>query len=157
MTVALLVAPAPSHALRLERVGTFSEPVYVAGPPGAGGRLFVVERRGRIRVVRRGRVLRRPFLDISRNVLIRSRDETTDPRGLLSVAFAPDYRVTGRFYVFFIDRRDRIRVDELHRSRSNANRADRSRRRTLLTVPDAGRVHHGGQLASALMAPCMSA
>ena len=131
--------PAPAergHARRA--VGRFSEPVFVTGPPGAGGRLFVVERRGTIRVVRRGRRLRRPFLDIRRQVLIRSPFETVDQRGLLSVAFAPDYARSGRFYVFFVDRRDRIRVDELRRSalepgprrsRVAAHAADDPRRR----------------------------
>jgi glucose/arabinose dehydrogenase len=133
----LALAGEAAGALRLERIGTFREPVYVTG---VGERLFVVERRGRIRVVHRGRIRRRPFLDISREVLIRSPYETVDQRGLLSVAFAPDYAASGRFYVFFVDRRNRIRIDELHRS-------DRSARRTLLALPGAGPVHHGGQLA----------
>ena len=131
------MATADAGALRLERIGRFNQPVYVTGPPGAGGRLFVVERRGRVRVLHRGRVQRRPLLDIRREVLIRSRSETSDQRGLLSIAFAPDYRRSRRFYAFFVDRRDRIRVEEF----SPAGR------RTLLSVPDAGPVHHGGQLA----------
>jgi glucose/arabinose dehydrogenase len=136
--------PAPAHAASLAPVGSFEQPVYVTG---AGGRLFVVERHGTIRVVRRGRTLRRPFLDITGQVLIRSPLETVDQRGLLSAAFAPDYATSGRFYVFFVDRRDRIRVDELRRSRRNPDRADRSTRRTLLAIPGAGPLHHGGQLA----------
>ena len=144
---ALLPPGGAAAALRLERVGSFAQPVYVTGPPGAGGRLFVGERRGRVRIVRGGRKLRLPFLDIHREVLIRSRYETVDQRGLLSIAFAPDYRTSRRLYVFFVDRRDRIRVDELRRSRSDPDRADKTSRRTLFTVPGAGRVHHGGQLA----------
>ncbi len=133
LAAAVAAAPAQADALGLKRIGRFAEPVYVTGAPGAPGKLFVVERRGRIRVVERGRVRRRPLLDIRDEVLIRSRSELSDQRGMLSVAFA----TPRRFYVFFVDRRDRIRVDEF----------DGARRRTLLTVPDAGRVHHGGQLA----------
>jgi glucose/arabinose dehydrogenase len=78
--------------------------------------------------------------------LIRSPEETVDQRGLLSMAFAPDYRRSRRFYIFFIDRRNRIRVDELRQSRARADRATGRGRRTLLTIDDAGPFHHGGQL-----------
>jgi glucose/arabinose dehydrogenase len=132
--VALLAATAAeASALGLKRIGRFQQPVYVTGAPGAPGRLFVVERRGRIRVVANGRVRRRPLLDIRREVLLRSKFETEDQRGLLSVAF----KDANRFYVFFVDRQDRIRVDEFVQGR----------RRVLLAIPDAGPLHHGGQLA----------
>ncbi|HEV3001657.1 MAG TPA: PQQ-dependent sugar dehydrogenase [Solirubrobacteraceae bacterium] len=131
--LAAATAPAPAQALDLERIGRFAQPVYVTAAPGAPGRLFVVERRGRIRVVHRGRVLRRPLLDIRDEVLVERRSELSDQRGMLSAAFASPTR----FYVFFVDHEDRIRVDEL----------DGARRRTLLVIPDAGPLHHGGQLA----------
>jgi hypothetical protein len=140
-------APATAGArgdLRL--VGRFSEPVYLTATRAQPNRQFVVERRGRIRVIRNGRVLSKPFLDITREVLIRSPRETVDQRGLLSMAFAPDYGRSRRFYVFFIDRRNRIRVDELRRSPADPDRATLSGRRTLFSIDDAGPVHHGGQL-----------
>jgi Glucose / Sorbosone dehydrogenase len=148
--LAALAAPGPAAAgfrgdLRL--VGRFSEPVYLTATRAHRDRQFVAERRGRIRVIRRGRVLARPFLDISREVLIASAREDVDQRGLLSMAFAPDYRRSGRFYVFFIDREDRIRVDELRRSRAGPDRAVLRDRRTLLAIDGAGPMHHGGQLA----------
>ena len=145
---AVVLYPAPTAAARadLRVVGRFFEPVYLTATKAQPSRQFVVERRGRIRVIRNGRVLRRPFLDIRREVLIRDPRETVDQRGLLSMAFAPDYRRSRRFYVFFIDRRNRIRVDELRRSPSNPDRATLRGRRTVLTVGGAGPFHHGGQL-----------
>jgi hypothetical protein len=147
--LAALVVHAPATArgpAELRLIGRFSEPAYLAATRAYPNRQFVVERRGRIRVIRSGRVLPKPFLDMRREVLIRSRRETDDQRGLLSMAFAPDYRRSGRFYVFFIDRRNRIRVDELRRSRVSPDRATLRGRRTLFSIPDAGPYHHGGQL-----------
>jgi hypothetical protein len=76
---------AQSGRLRLARVGRFASPLTVTSPPGDRRRLFVVEQGGRIRVVRGGRVLRRPFLDVSRQIV------SGGEQGLLGLAFAPDY------------------------------------------------------------------
>src|SRR5919202_4943890 len=83
------------RGVRLVRIGGFEAPVYVAQPPGDRRRLFVVEQRGRIMVVRGGRKLATPFLDISSQVTYGGE------QGLLSVAFPPDYQQSGRFYVYF--------------------------------------------------------
>jgi hypothetical protein len=61
------VAPAQAPRVRLLRLGNFDQPTYLAAPRG-DRRRFVVEREGTIRIVQRGRVLGRPFLDISDRV-----------------------------------------------------------------------------------------
>jgi glucose/arabinose dehydrogenase len=134
----VLTAPADAEALRLKRVGTFAEPVYLTSPPGRAGTLAVVERYGRVRLVRHGHVQRHALLDIRRRVRITHPRAQDDQRGLLSLAFAPDYASSGRLYVDYIDRHNRLRVDEWQR-------ATHSLRRVL----DLGRAttkHHGGQL-----------
>jgi glucose/arabinose dehydrogenase len=144
---ALTMTPGSASAqVGLRPVGTFSSPTYVTAPPGDASRVFVVERRGAVRIVKRGRKLRTPFLDLRRDVLIRGAG-TADQRGMLSLAFAPDYARSGRLYVFYVDRRDRIRVDELRRSATSGDRVQASARRTLLAIDGAGPLHHGGQLA----------
>ena len=102
---------------------------------------MVVEQGGTIRVVRRGGVRERPFLDITDRV--RSGGE----RGLLSVAFPPDYATTRRFYVYYTDSEGDIRIEEYRRSASSRDVADPRTARTLLDIPhrDAGN-HNGGQL-----------
>src|ERR671914_528082 len=85
--------PAADGELRL--IGSFSSPVYVTAPPGDGERIFVVEQAGRIRVVQGGAVLPTPFLDITGPVL------DGGERGLLSLAFAPDYAASGLFYAYY--------------------------------------------------------
>ncbi len=140
IAVVLAVAlPTPSYGsdIRLERVGRFVEPVYVTSPPDAPGTLVVIERRGLVRVLRRGRLLRRPLVDLRRRVLIEDSRETVDQRGLFSLAFAPDYRRSGRFYVQYVNRHGRLRVDELRRGR---------RPRRVLDLGPATTQHHGGQL-----------
>ena len=146
---ALCCAAAPALArssVVFQRIGRFAQPDYVTAPPRDRHRLFVVERYGGIRVVRDGRVLRRPFLSLRGQVLIRNPNETVDQRGLLSMAFAPDYARSRRFYVFFIDRSDRIRVEEFRRSRHDPDRADPRSGRRVIDLGRATTQHHGGQL-----------
>ena len=81
----------------------------MTGAPGSPKLLFVVEQPGRIVVLRDGRRLQRPFLDI------RGMVGYGGERGLLSVAFPPDYARSGRFYVYYTDNAGNIRVDELRR------------------------------------------
>jgi glucose/arabinose dehydrogenase len=121
---ALLALSGPAGgAVRLERIGVFEQPVDLAAAPGDRSRLFVAERGGRVRVVHRGRVRRTPFADLRARVEVRDRlDISRDQGGLLSIAFAPDR--SGRLYVLYTARDDRIHVDELRRGRL----------RTLLTV-----------------------
>jgi hypothetical protein len=86
--------------------------------------------------VRNGRV--RTLLDLRRRVRIDDPDEGSDQRGLLSIAFAPDWRRRGRLYVDYVGRRGRLRVDEWTR---------RTRRlRRVLDLGVATTQHHGGQL-----------
>ena len=127
--------------MSLQRVGSFDQPVHVAAPPDDHARMMVVEQGGTIRVVRRGSVRERPFLDITDRV--RSGRE----RGLLSVAFPPDYATTRRFYVYYTDPEGDIRIEEYRRSASSRDVADPRTARTLLDIPhrDAGN-HNGGQL-----------
>jgi glucose/arabinose dehydrogenase len=138
VAAALGLAAAPAPAVTGQRLGGFDEPVHLASPPGDATTQAVVERYGRIALVRRGRVLRRPLIDLRRRVLVGSPDETADQRGLLSMAFAPDYARSGRFYVDYVDRDGRLRVD--------AARRGSSRTRRILDLGVATTMHHGGQL-----------
>ena len=90
-------------------------------------------------VLRGGRRQRRPFLDI--RDLVSSGGE----RGLLSIAFPPDYRRDGRFYVYYTDRQGKIRIDGFRRK--SATRAARGSRRAIVHIPHPVNANHnGGQL-----------
>jgi glucose/arabinose dehydrogenase len=124
--------------LRLKRVGNFSSPVYVTSPPGDRRRLFVVEQGGTIRIVKDGQTLAQPFLDIS------SRISSGGERGLLSMAFAPNYRKSGRFYVYYTATNGDVRIVAFRRK--SANRADAGSGRRLLSVTHPASNHNGGLL-----------
>jgi glucose/arabinose dehydrogenase len=129
-----------SGRLRLVPIGRFQSPTTLAAAPGDRRRLYVVEQGGRIRVVRGGRILRRPFLDVSR--LIVSGGE----QGLLGLAFAPDYARSRRFYVNYTNRAGDTRIVEYRRS-SNPDVADARSARVVLRAPGLEPNHNGGQLA----------
>ena len=129
---------AAARRVRLLKLGNFDQPTYLTAPRG-DRRRFVVEREGRIRVVKGGRVLDTPFLDISDLVI------TDGESGLLSMAFAPDYERSGLLYVYYIDQQGFITIAQFRRS-SDPDRADPGSRRTTMRVPHPRSNHKGGQL-----------
>ena len=136
--------PPDESAARVEltRVGLFDRPVHVTAPPGDPRRLFIVEQRGFVRVLLDGELLPEPFLDISDRVKIVSES------GLLSLAFAPDYETSGRFYIHFTNRvgNGNVNVMEFRRSAQNPNVADPESGRLLLDVFKPWENHNGGML-----------
>src|SRR4051794_34467741 len=95
LAAAAALAPTASAALHISSIGTFDQPVYVTAPPGDPHRVFVVEQPGRIIEVRDGVKQDPAFLDIA------SRVKSGGEQGLLSMAFAPDYATSGRYYVYY--------------------------------------------------------
>jgi glucose/arabinose dehydrogenase len=129
-----------AKGVALRRVGTFESPTYLTAPNGDGRRLFVLEQAGTIRVVRDGKKLGAPFLDLRADV------QAGGERGLLGMAFAPDYATSGLFYVYFTGLDGDIRIQEFRRA--TADRANRGSRRELLRIEHSAFTNHnGGQLA----------
>jgi hypothetical protein len=140
--LAAAFVPASAHAaVQLAKVGTFSAPVYLTAPSGDVQRLFVVEQAGRIQLMVGTQEQATPFLDIHSQV---GYDHAE--RGLLSMAFAPDYATSGTFYVDYVDTSGNLRVDKMQRSPSNPNLAAPGGQ-NLLTISHPGNANHnGGQL-----------
>jgi glucose/arabinose dehydrogenase len=138
------LAPARAAAVGLQSIGpSFDEPVFATSPPG-DPRLFVVERPGFIQVVHDGTVTR--FLDIHTMV------NTDGERGLLSMAFDPNYASNGLFYVYYTGdgpnaggAEGDVHVDQYHVG-SNPNVANSGSRRTVWTFSHGATNHNGGQL-----------
>ena len=133
----LLTAAAPAAAApQLVKLGDFDHPVYVTSPP-RDSHVFVVEKPGRIKVVGGG-----TFLDIASLV-----NGTDEERGLLSMAFSPDYPSNGLFYVFYTaaEPAGEIRVVEYKRS-ANPLQADPRSARTIFRTAHSAANHNGGQL-----------
>jgi glucose/arabinose dehydrogenase len=139
----LAFAPGEARAatVTLAKVGDFSSPVYVTAPLGDTGRVFVVERGGTIKLVKDGTIS--TFADLTDRVL------SGDERGLLSMAFSPDYLTNGLFYVYYTAKSPtgQITIEEHRADPSNPDRADPGYSRPLLTIPhDQQANHNGGQL-----------
>ncbi|MCY4112926.1 MAG: PQQ-dependent sugar dehydrogenase [Chloroflexi bacterium] len=135
-------APAPLRGLAADVVvGGFVRPVY-AGHAGDGtGRLFVIEKEGRIRIVADGQLAPDPFLDITGIVSSRANE-----RGLLGLAFHPDYASNGRFFVNYTQLRGATVVAE-YRVSADPDRADPRSAQVLLTQDQPFANHNGGMLA----------
>ena len=97
LDLTVTVTNAGPDAFRVARVGTgFNQPLYLTGVPDGSGRVFVVEKDGRIRILNpaTGAIAATPFLDLTGQL------STDGERGLLGFALAPDFTATGIFYVY---------------------------------------------------------
>ena len=75
----------------------FNSPVFLTQSPDDTGRIFVVDQTGQIYIIKDGALLDQPFLDIQDRIYSQPPDE----RGLLGLAFHPDYANNGRFFVYY--------------------------------------------------------
>ncbi len=84
-------------ALKLTNVGTSvgGSAVFLTSPPGDKSRLFVVRQSGQIRIIKNGTNVTTPFLDITSSV------QSGGERGLLGMAFHPQYATNGRFFLYY--------------------------------------------------------
>jgi glucose/arabinose dehydrogenase len=137
----------PPPALELAAVATgLSSIVFVTQAPGDPERLFIVEQTGRIRVAQQRVVRGKPFLDLTSKVLVGDGGEL----GLLGMAFAPDYEVSGRFWVNYTApdvMAGAKTVVESYRVSSDPEVADPSTRTPLLSFGQPEDNHNGGMLA----------
>jgi len=151
------VPVAATAQLRAVRVASgLSSPVHIAGPPLDPHRIFVVEQAGRVRLVKTtiaGRELQaEPFLDIAGRV--RS-GGANDERGLLGIAFHPNYESNGWFFVNYTCRAagcppglsDGSTVVSRFERGATADVAVVESERVLLAIPQPSTNHNGGQVA----------
>jgi glucose/arabinose dehydrogenase len=133
-------SPAAAPRGPLEIVVTkLGQPVYLTATASEPNRLYVVQRKGLVRVLVKGRLRSRPFLDLRRVVSVEGE------RGLLSLAFSPTYGPDGLLYVYYTDRQGAINIVEFHARRGVV---DAGSARTVLRVAhEDSPYHNGGQLA----------
>jgi hypothetical protein len=140
-----LLAPAAATAgVKATPVATLSAPTYITAPPGDTHRVFVVQQSGQIMLIKDG-AAPTTFMDISSEVKFVGGEQ-----GLLSMAFAPDYATSHRFYVYYTSACPNVGCDE-HVSEFTANAngdsAAPSSEHVLLTLPHPNQSNHnGGQL-----------
>lgn len=138
---ATATAATNAGGVRLEPLGRFLYPTDVGGPPGDQRRLFVAQRGGVVRVVLDGHILRHSFVDLTRRV-----DQGGGERGLLSLAFAPDYATSRLAYFAYTARDGALTVEEWRASAARPSRAESGSRRLVFRQSHPNRTHNGGQL-----------
>jgi glucose/arabinose dehydrogenase len=141
-----VVAPGAASAqappVRLDLVASgLASPVYVTHARDGSGRLFIVERGGRIKVLQPGAATPTVFLDIASRVL------AGGERGLLGLAFHPRYPTTGRLFVNYTRQPDGATViAEYRRAAGSPDLADPASEIVLLTVAQPFANHNGGMV-----------
>ncbi|WP_437648463.1 PQQ-dependent sugar dehydrogenase [Sorangium sp. So ce362] len=136
-----------------EVVSGFDRPLYVTSEPADASRLYVIEQVGRIRLVKNGALQDASFLDITG--LVTPVDTSyDDEKGLLGLAFHPDYAENGRFFVYFNARRQSaespagLTLMEFSRSPSNPDIAVPESKRSFFRITSGVMGNHnGGMLA----------
>jgi glucose/arabinose dehydrogenase len=135
----------PSAALKYQTVAQqLTAPVFLTAPSNDVSRVFVVEQGGAVRLIDlpSGNVHGMPFLDVGN--LVASGGE----RGLLGLAFDPDYAANGRFYIQYTDVNGDVVIARYLRSALSGDLADPRSAGLLLTIPHAAfSNHNGGMLA----------
>ena len=148
-----LQAPAVPVGLRFV-AGGFTAPMIVASPHDGTGRLFLVDQTGVVKIFfMNGTIISTPFLDLRDRMVTLS--PSYDERGLLSIAFHPQYATNGRVFVYYsAPLRAGVNtswsctnhLSEFHVSSSDPNRVDLSTEKILLEVDKPFQNHNGGPL-----------
>jgi glucose/arabinose dehydrogenase len=141
IALTLLAAVPAAAAPRLELLGNFASPVGITAPPQDGSRVMVVEKGGTVRMIRNGVRVAQPFLDVSAITL-----STDEERGLLSIAFPPDYESTGLFYAFLTAKDPVGEVQIREFQRADADHAVPGIGRLVFSAEHPKQFHNGGQL-----------
>lgn len=143
LSLAVTVTDVTGAPLRVRRVVTGMDfPIFLAPVPDTTGRVFVVERAGRIRILSpaNGVIAATPFLDLTGQV------STDGERGLLGFATAPDFATSGRFYVYLTVADGTIEVRRYQTLANNRDQADPASGDAILRIAHPRTNHNGGWL-----------
>ena len=145
--------PGPGHALAFDVVATgLVSPVAGAHAGDGSGRLFIADQIGLVRVIDAGgNLLAQPFLDVRASMV--ALNASYDERGLLGLAFHPDYANNGKFYVTYSAPSAIAGINhfgyicEFQVSAGDPNQADPATERLVMPVGQPESNHNGGSLA----------
>lgn len=141
MALSFLPIQAQVQLELVEFASGFNQPVDIAN--AADERLFIVEKRGIIYILdTNGDRLTQPFLNIDDRVR-----STENERGLLGLAFHPNFAENGYCYVNYTGNDGDTRISRFQVSENDPNIADPQSEQILLTVDQPQANHNGGDLA----------
>jgi len=131
--------PDPAAYTWAQVVSGITSPTDIRNAGDGSGRLFIVEQPGQIRILKNGQLLDAPFLDIRDRV-----GSNGSERGLLGLAFHPEFAKNGYFYVNYTDRDGNTHIA---RFTASGNLADPTSEVQLIFVKQPFPNHNGGALA----------
>ncbi len=148
--------PTPSTTARQTRTGDsalfgldiapiadeFTRPVFITNAGDDSNRLFVLEQQGRIYFLNAGSARKHLFLDLREIV-----NDKGNEQGLLGLAFHPDYKNNGKFYVDYTNLPNGDTVIAQYQVSSNPDKAEPNSAQILLTIDQPEPNHNGGMLA----------
>jgi glucose/arabinose dehydrogenase len=140
----------PAFTVNLEVIAEgFNSPLYLTHSGDNTNRLFVVDQIGIIYVIDDGTLISEPFLDISEKIV--NLDPTYDERGLLGLAFHPNYETNGRFFIYYSAPKESEEIN--HESilaeytvSDNENKADTNSEHIIFKIDQPEANHNGGQI-----------
>lgn len=142
----------PPVQVSLQLINDQIQSPLALGVPGDGSnRLFICQKEGKVWAIKNGTLLTQPFLDVSNQLV--ALNPGYDERGLLGIAFHPDFTIKHKFYVFYSVPSNTSGSDhkgilvEYMVSAGNPDLADISTKRILLEVEEPESNHNGGNLA----------
>lgn len=141
--IAVSELPDPSGYAWQKVVSGLNQPEGIVNAGDGSGRLFIIEQAGLVRILKSGALLPAPYLDISDKV------SCCGERGLLGLAFHPQYAKNGFFYVDYTEKANNQLYTVIARynvSSSDPNQADPSSELRLLQIEQPYQNHNGGQL-----------
>jgi hypothetical protein len=141
LDLAITVTNLAGEGFRVTKVGTgFAQPLFLAPLPDGSGRVLVVEKGGRIRLLNpaTGATAATAFLDISGQV------STASERGLLGLALAPDFATSGVFYVYLANLEGDIELRRYRTAAGTRETADPGSADLLLVIEHSQFANHNG-------------
>jgi glucose/arabinose dehydrogenase len=142
---------AQEPSIKLTKIASgFTSPIGLFSPRDGTNRLFVIEQRGRIYIVKNGQIVEQPFLNISHR--IDGLNVAYSEKGLLGLAFHPDYKKNGRFFVYYsapLKQQNADHLSVLAEYRVNPDNPDAAidKEVRILEIPQPESNHNGGMLA----------
>lgn len=138
--------PDPAAYAWTKAVAGFRFPLYLSSSGDGSGRIFVVTQPGQVWIIQDGAVFKQPFLDLGDRVTSPGGNGRYGERGLLGLAFHPDYAHNGFFYVNYTDR-DGNTIVARYVVSQDPDLADPQSEQRMLLVEQPYPNHNGGMLA----------
>ncbi len=127
-------------------VDGFTRPLYLTQAGDDSNRIFIVEQVGKIWILRDGQLEDQPFLDIEAIISPGARANAFSEQGLLGLAFHPDYRENGAFFIYYTDRQGRTVVARYQVEAEAPDVADAASGQILFQLAQPYANHNGGHI-----------